>query len=142
MINNILKYLYIALFFFTPLIMYQNTSELFEFNKMIFIYLIASVVLFLWIHKMLTDKMIILNKTFLFPVLILFFFSQLISTLFSIDLQTSLFGYYGRFNGGLISIIAYLILFFAFVSNFNSKIIPTLLKTSLLSSFFVISKVS
>lgn len=138
MVNKTLKILYILLFSFTPLIMLRDTSELFEFNKMIFIYLIAILVLFIWGLKMILNKKIILNKTPFFWVIILFILSQVVSTIFSIDFHTSLFGYYGRFNGGLISIITYLFLFAAFVSNFDKKFLYTLLKASLISSFLVI----
>jgi len=46
-LNKLLKMLYLSLFFLTPLLMSPFTSELFEFNKMLFIYLIASLVIFL-----------------------------------------------------------------------------------------------
>jgi O-antigen ligase len=118
------------------------TSELFEFNKMLFIYGISILVLFFWVLKMILLKKIILKKTpFDIPFLI-FIGSQVTSTLFSIDKHTSLFGYYGRFNGGLLSILSYAILYFGFTANFlgseSGKIIQKLFKTSLVSSFLVI----
>ncbi len=142
MIDTIIRFLYYSLFFFTPLIMASITSELFEFNKMLFIYSIAILVLFFWTLKMILHKKIILKKTpFDIPIL-LFLGSQVASTIFSIDKHTSLYGYYGRFNGGLLSIISYVILYFAFTSNFFNgepiKVVKKLLKVSLLSSFLVI----
>lgn len=44
---------------------------------------------------------------------------SLISTILSIDPRTSVFGYYSRFNGGLLSTISYTLLYWAFVSNLN-----------------------
>jgi O-antigen ligase len=89
---------------------------------------------------MIVAKKIIFRKTPLDIPISLFLLSQIASTIFSIDIHTSLFGYYGRFNGGLISIIAYLILFYGFVSNMAGTIheLSLLLKTSLISSFLVI----
>jgi len=116
------------------------TSELFEFNKLIFIYGITLGVVFFWLLKKVLDQKIIIKKTpFDIPIL-LFLASQILSTLFSIDKHTSFYGYYGRFNGGLISIISYVVLFFVFVS-FQSaakQILEKILKISLYSSLIVI----
>ena len=135
--------LYALLFFVAPLLMFHKTSEIFEFNKMLFIYFMAFIVLSLWIAKMIIYKRLIIAKSIFTIPLLIFLGSQTLSTIFSIDKYTSLFGYYGRFNGGLLSLIAYIILFFAFISNINysekaSKLIRKLLKISMLSSFIVI----
>ena len=88
---------------------------------------------------MIITKKIIFRKTPLDIPISLFLLSQIASTIFSIDIHTSLYGYYGRFNGGLISIIAYLILVYGFVSNLGTdKDRSSLLKISLVSSFLVI----
>src|SRR3990167_1778184 len=97
---KIQKYLYYLLFFITPFIMYSGTSELFEFNKMIYIYLITSSILCIWILRMASQGRILFKRTPFDIPIVLFFLSQLLSTLFSIDMHTSIFGYYGRFNGG------------------------------------------
>jgi len=140
-INKFLEYSYLSLFFITPLIMTSVTSELFEFNKMLFIYFAAIFILFGWLLKMILIKKIIIKKTYLDIPIYLFFFSQLISTFLSIDFHTSIFGYYGRFNGGLLSIICYIIFYYALVSNyqdFNKNYLLKLLKTILLGSLMVI----
>ncbi len=140
LIDKAIQYLYYCLFAVTPLIMTSITSELFEFNKMIFIYLITSLITFLWLLKIILTKKIFIQKTPFDIPIVLFFISQVLSTLFSIDPHTSLFGYYGRFNGGLISIIAYLLLFYGFVSNidFGIETVNKILKISLFVSFLVI----
>jgi len=135
MIDRILKFLYGSLFFLTPLIFATSTSELFEFNKMIFIYLITILIGFFWLLKMILAKKMIFKKTPLDIPIILFLFSQVMATIFSIDRHVSFFGYYGRFNGGLLSIISYIILYYGFVS--NSFDILSLLKISLWSSVLV-----
>jgi len=85
---------------------------------------------------MIVNKKIILKKTLLDIPIILFLLSQIISSIFSIDKSVSIFGYYGRFNGGLISIISYIILFYGFISNEINY--QSVLKTSLISSLVVI----
>lgn len=136
MIDQIIQFFYSLLFFVTPILMSKDTSELFEFNKMLFIYAITVLIAFLWLLKMVVNKKIILKKTFLDIPIIVFFLSQLISTIFSLDRHTSIFGYYGRFNGGLVSTSSYIILYFAFVSNQIN--VEKTLKAILTSSLFVI----
>ncbi|OGK14608.1 hypothetical protein A3C98_00180 [Candidatus Roizmanbacteria bacterium RIFCSPHIGHO2_02_FULL_37_15] len=140
MIDKSINFLYYLLFFITPLIMAPFTSELFEFNKMILIYLITLGILFFWSLKMILLNKIIIKKTPFDLVILFFLFSQTVATIFSIDPHTSFFGYYGRFNGGLLSILSYLILYYGFISNFslNRQVLDKLLKFSLLSSMIVI----
>jgi O-antigen ligase/tetratricopeptide (TPR) repeat protein len=118
--------------------MFPKTSELFEFNKMIFIYLITIIILFVWLLKMLLFRKFFLKRTFFDLFIILFLISQLISTFFSIDKHTSIFGYYGRFNGGLLSILTYIILYYGIASNLTASQIKKILKISLLSSLLTI----
>lgn len=136
LINKILNFLYGSLIFLTPLIFAPNTSELFEFNKMLFIYLITTLIGLLWIIKMILAKKLIFKKTFLDIPILIFFLSQILSTVLSIDRNVSLFGYYGRFNGGLLSILSYVILFYGLISNRIGYEI--LLKSSLWSSVVVV----
>lgn len=114
MIRTILQWVYYVLFAITPFVMMPRTSELFEFNKMIVIYLAALLVFCLWFAWQFAQR----NLTVIFHWILipigLFLLSQILATIFSIDQWTSVFGYYGRFNGGLLSIIAYLILFGAY----------------------------
>ncbi|KKQ23890.1 MAG: hypothetical protein US40_C0006G0004 [Candidatus Roizmanbacteria bacterium GW2011_GWC2_37_13] len=135
MIDKFLKFLYGSLFFLTPLIFAPLTSELFEFNKIIFIYVITILVGFFWLLKMILAKKTYFKRTPLDTPILLFLISQIASSIFSIDRHVSFFGYYGRFNGGLLSTISYIILYYGFVSNsFN---IISFLKTSLWSSVLV-----
>jgi len=136
MIDQIIQFFYSLLFFVTPILMSKDTSELFEFNKMLFIYVATVLIAFFWLLKMFVHKKIILKKTPLDIPILIFFLSQLVSTVFSLDRHTSVFGYYGRFNGGLLSTISYIILYFAFVS--NSLNVEKTLKAILASSLLVI----
>ncbi len=135
MIDRILKYLYYFLFLVTPLVMFSQTSELFELNKIIVIYAIAALISFFWVTKMILSKKIILKKTPFDIPIIIFLLSQILATVFSIDRYTSFFGYYGRFNGGLLSTIVYIVLYYGFVS--NSQNVLNVLKAGLISSVLV-----
>ncbi len=138
MLDRLLRAVYLFLFFIVPLAMVPFTSELFEFNKMMLIYTAASLVFLIWSLKMIVQNRLIFKRSIFDIFFLLFLLTQILSTIFSIDFHTSIFGYYGRFNGGLISIIAYLTLYYGYVSNFDRSFTKKALKVALLSSVIVI----
>lgn len=131
MLNRLIPYLFYLLFFLTPLVWYPHSYELFEFNKMIVVYLLTTLITSLWLLRMIKEKKILLCKTPLDIPILLFLLSQIISTIFSIDPHTSWFGYYSRSNGGLLSAISYILLYYALVSNLNKEQIIQALKAAL-----------
>ena len=137
-IPEAIRVCYYVLFFTTPLLFSLKTSEIFEFNKMILIYLVTIVIATLYGLQLVfsQNRKIFLNRFYI--LLSLFLVSQILSTIFSIDVHTSFFGYYSRWNGGLISIISYLLLFFVFVQIMEKKHIEKLLIVSLIASCLVI----
>ena len=137
MTKKILYISYFALFLITPLLFTKHTSELFEYNKMMFVYALTIIISGSWILRMVGEKQLIFKRTILDIPLALFLLSQIISTIFSIDPHTSIWGYYSRSNGGLLSIISYLILYWAFVSNFDKEDVLKFLKTAVISGVLV-----
>jgi O-antigen ligase len=118
-INQIIEYSFYLLFFFVPLVMTPFNYELFEFNKMFLVYLTTAVIVAAWLVKMVVQKKIIFQRTFMDIPFLLFLVSQLLSFHFSIDRHTSFWGYYSRSHGGLLSTISYLLLYWAFVGNYS-----------------------
>jgi len=108
---------FLLLVFFVPLILTPWNYELFEYNKMMLVYALTAVIAASWGVKMIAQKKIAVAKTPLDIPILLFVASQLVSTLFSIDPHVSWIGYYSRFNGGMVSVISYVILYYAFVSH-------------------------
>ena len=104
---------------------------------MIVTYLVTIVIFGAWIFNMLTQKRLIFKTTPLDIPLLLFLGANILSTFFSVDKHTSFWGYYSRSNGGLLSLITYLILYWAFVSNMTASHIKTLLKIGLVSGFII-----
>lgn len=90
-----------------------------------------------WLIKIIINRKFILKRTPLDLPLLLFLLSQIISTIFSIDSHVSIWGYYSRFNGGLLSTISYILLYYAFVSNFPKEKIKKILLVVLGSGFLV-----
>lgn len=120
-LKEIIYWLFVGLGVLTPLFFTWSNQELFEFNKMVLVYGGAVLICLVWAIRCLMTGKFIWRKTWLDIPLALFFLSQLVSTIFSIHLPTSLWGYYTRFNGGLMSFVAYTALFYALVSNFEPE---------------------
>lgn len=117
--NKLIEYAFYGIFFFVPLLFSQYTSELFELNKIWILYAFSILILGAWATKMVLEKEIRIQRSLLDIPLLLFLLSQIIATIFSIDQHVSFYGYYSRFNGGLLSTITFIFLYYAFISNFN-----------------------
>ena len=120
-----------------PLILWPYTSELFEFNKIVITYFLTILIVTFWAMRMVSERKLIFRRTILDIPLIVFLGSQLISTLISIDTQTSWLGYYSRFNGGFLSTLSYLLLYWAFVSNIDKGDARKLINITLGSAVIV-----
>ena len=119
-INKAIAFSFYTLFFLIPLLIYPKTFELFEFNKMWFVFTVSLVIFFLWgVKTILLGKLQIRRTPLDIPIL-LFVASQIIATIFSLDSYVSFWGYYSRFNGGLLSTLTYIFLYYAFASNMIS----------------------
>jgi len=140
--TNFIRICFHILLFVTPLLLWPFTTEVFEFNKMIFVYAMTIIISAGWLFDGFKKGKFTIVKTPLDLPFLLFFASQLASTIFSIDPHTSLWGYYSRFHGGLMSTICYIILFYAFVTHFQKDtkaifgIVKTLLVTAGLTAFY------
>jgi len=120
-INKSIPFSFYALFFLVPFLMYPKTFELFEFNKMWFVFAMTIVIFFLWTTKIVLLGKLQIRRTPLDIPILLFVASQIIATIFSLDPYVSFWGYYSRFNGGLLSTLAYIFLYYAFASNMISN---------------------
>jgi len=111
---------------------------------MYFVYLLTVLIATFHLIDVFQKKAPLRRKTFLDIPLLLFFISQLISTFYSIDPHTSFFGYYSRLNGGLLSLICYLLLYFILSvyldSDFKDKFINFSLFSALLVSIYAIAE--
>ena len=99
-----------------------------------------------WVLKTINDKQslrsddlkrLTIKRTPLDIPLLLFLGANILSTIFSIDIHTSIWGYYSRSNGGLLSIISYLLLYWAYCSNMDKEKVLTTLKFALASGAIV-----
>lgn len=137
--SKVIFWLFAALLFFVPLVLWPFTSEVFEFNKMVLVYGLTTLIVAAWLTRSVFVKKIIFRRTILDIPLLIFLGSQFISTILSIDPTTSWLGYYSRFNGGLLSDICYSLLYWAFVSNFELSDVSKLINHSLFPSALFVS---
>ncbi len=136
-ISSLIKSLCLLLFFTTPLIFTFFNSELFELPKMHFVYLIASLITGLhFINWLLGNTKLYYKNIFNLPLL-LFLISQIICTFTSIDIYTSVYGYPSRLNGGLISTLTFLSLFWCLIPYLDDKFKQHIINFSLISGSLV-----
>lgn len=113
----------------------KTQNEIFEFPKMTFVYIIGSAIAFILFKQLIEGKLKV--KQMLSPIsilVLLFLFSNALSTVFSMSHYTSVWGYYSRFNGGLASITIFSLLYFAFSYALNSQQKKEVLDFALLST--------
>jgi len=135
--DKIIPYSFYTLFALIPLVVTNSTSELFELNKMWITWGMTIIILTAWITKMIVQKEFRVQRTPLDIPIILFLISQLISTFISLDSHVSWWGYYSRFNGGMLSLLSYAFLYYAYVSNISREQVFTTLKVILGTGIFV-----
>ncbi len=137
LLQKIIFVLLNILIFCTPFVFTWFNQELFEFNKMIFVYTLSSLIIAVWTLRSLVSKRCLYRNRIHNYLILLFLLSQLISTIFSIHQRTSIFGYYTRFNGGLLSVITYVALFYSAQYNLDKKQLTLLLKNLLFAGLLM-----
>ena len=134
---NPIPYIYYTLAVLLPIIIFGNTSEIFEINKIITIYLGATLVGAGWIIACIYQKKLLFKKSALNIPILLFLAVQAASMAGSIDARSSLLGYYGRFDGGLASSVSFSILYFGFINFMDYDKTIKFIKLLLIGGIFV-----
>ena len=104
---------------------------------MILTYILATVIFGAWLFKAISEKKLYIRKTPLDFILLLLLIGNVLATIFSIDWHMSVFGYYTRFNGGLLSTITYIFLYYALVTHFDKEKVYKLIFVAFVSSVVV-----
>ncbi len=135
--QRVIVWLYHLVLVTVPLFFSFQTDELFEFNKMILVYLYTVLIAGVWCWRMIDERRWIFHNHWLNWFVFAFLASQIISALASIHPYTSWLGYYSRFHGGVLSYLTYTVLYLAATANLRKKDLVPLLITSLLSAILV-----
>jgi len=111
----------VGLAFLTPLFFLPITSEFYQFNKLALVVMVASILLILWGVRMGIEGKMRIVRTPLDVPLLLFAVVFILATVFSVDRYVSIAGFYLRFHGGLVSVLAYIVIYFVAVSNLDKQ---------------------
>jgi len=121
-LNKIIRWGIYALVFLMPIFFLPISSEIFEFNKQYLLFFGSSILLLVWLVKM-----VMVEKEFKFkwvpiniPILI-FLLVAVLSAIFSIDKSNSILGFYGRFSDGLVSLASLIVLYFVVINNVKNN---------------------
>lgn len=137
MATKAIRFFYLLLFLFTPLIFTSVNSELFQLPKMYFVYSMTLLILSFHLINFTHGRAPLYRHHPINIPLFLFLLFQTISTIFSIDTYTSIFGYYSRLNGGLLSFLSYSLLFLILQIYINPRLSQKIINTSLVSGLLV-----
>ena len=115
-INALLFGLTTVLFLLTPLIYTTSTKESYEFPKMFFVYFLGCTIAAIYLLKATWEN----KKTYhMFSLVGMLLVVNMISTVFSSHIYTSVWGYYSRFNGGFVSVAVFVGVFLVLANALN-----------------------
>jgi len=117
-LDKIIKFSLYSLIFLLPLFWLPFSFEAYEFNKQYLLFFLVSIAFSAWLAKMVfVEKEIRFRRTPLDIPVLLFLLTAIISAIFSVDKNSSLFGFYGRFSNGLIGLLCLGVFYFLITSN-------------------------
>ena len=125
--------------FLIPIIFLPFTFEIFEFSKQNVLWLFTFSAVILWlINVIFVEKKIIYRRTPLDIPIIIFLIIWGLSAIFSVDVFSSWFGYYGRFSDAYLSTLCFGLLYFLIVNVLNKQQIAKFFNVFLASVFIIL----
>jgi ABC-type multidrug transport system fused ATPase/permease subunit len=116
--NRIIHILFSILILLTPLIFTANTTELFEFPKMFFVYLLGTTIIFVFLlQRVVIWQSIKFSNT----AVLAFVGAYIVTSISSMHKFTSVWGYFTRWNGGLVSILVFFGMYLTLINTLNKK---------------------
>ncbi len=145
LVNTIIRWGLILVAFATPLLFTPITTDPFEFPKQVFLYSLVLLLTLAWMARFVLENQVKITKTPLDLPIFLFLVIYILSAIFAPIKYTALVGAFGRFHGGLTSIIAYILLYYLAVSNLKSvrdvvQIIVAFISSSLIVVMLFLSQ--
>ncbi len=113
--------------FFTPLIYGTYTNEQYEFPKSIFLYIMVLTLAFVFLLKNINNALKFKVSSKITFVLFIYVLVNIVSAIGSNYTYTTVWGYYTRFNGGILSMVAYFVFYLVLVNIFDKKNLTNLL---------------
>lgn len=117
-LSLIVKYSIYVLVFLMPLFWLPFSFEAFEYSKQYLIFALVLLAFFSWLAKqVIYERELSFRWTFIDIFVGGFLLLAIVSAIFSVDKNSSLFGFYGRFSNGLIGALVLGILYFLITNN-------------------------
>ena len=117
-LNSIVKYSIYVLVFLLPLFWLPFSFEVIEYSKQYLLFFLVSLSFFAWLAKQVVyDKEIKFRKSPIDYFVLGFLLISILSVIFSVDKNSSIFGFYGRFSDGLIGLLSLGALYFLITNN-------------------------
>ena len=104
-----------------PIIFLPFTYEVFELNKQFWLLGVGFILLVVWFSQAIISRQAKLLRSPLNWAALALLVVMIVATITSIDPITSIIGFYGRFNGGLTSLVGYLLFFFLITVTTKSR---------------------
>lgn len=121
-LEKVIKISLSLLVFLLPLFWLPFSFEVYEFNKLYLAFFLVSIALLAWLIKMVfADREFRFLRSPTDIPIILFLLVAITSFIFSVDKQSSIFGFYGRFSNGLISLLTLAIFGFLITNNTSAN---------------------
>jgi len=144
--QKIVKWSIYLLVFLVPLFWLPFSFEAFDFNKLYLLFFLTGLGFLAWLARMIfEDKKVKFKKSPLDIFVFILLFILILSSFFSLDKISTLFGFYGRFWPNLVGIISLVVFYFLLTNNVEvekkskkSISLKKILNIFLWSSLFVV----
>jgi tetratricopeptide (TPR) repeat protein len=126
-----------AIFFGVPIFFTGLTSQGIGFEKQMYFYFWILIALIAWTSDCVVKGEMDIRRTPLDIPIVIFWFTYLLSTVFSIDKWHSFWGFFGDPTHGLVNVTASIIIYYIILSHFSVRRLRLMLGALLTSGFVV-----
>ena len=138
LLDKTIRIILYSLVFLIPLFFLPITFEFLEFNKIYLLFFLTLISFILWLLKVILKRELKFKKVSFSFLFFLFLLFSILSAIFSVDKNFSLFGFYGRFSNGLIFLLLLVLFYFLIINNFSREQNSIIFNLFLISTFLVI----
>lgn len=136
--DKILKASLYLLVFALPLFFLPWTFETLDFNKQNLLIVLTLFAGLAWLGKMVASRQVVLRRSFLNVLILLYVVIYTLATIFSLDSIRSFIGASGLEKEGLVTVLCFVVLYFVIINNFRDiKAVKNLLYSYILGAGLV-----
>ncbi|MBI5071913.1 tetratricopeptide repeat protein [Candidatus Falkowbacteria bacterium] len=136
--DKVLKASLYLLVFALPLFFLPWTFEALDFNKQNLLIILTLFAGLAWLGKMVASRQVVLRRSFLNVLILLYVVIYTLATIFSLDSIRSFIGASGLEKEGLVTVLCFVVLYFVIINNFRDiKAVKNLLYSYILGAGLV-----